>query len=745
MTRQFDLPVPPDLVGDNAPSVRPGLDGAMLGRATLATAEPVEVRTFQSFILTYTVGTLGIDDTGGIRIAWRTVGDTGRLQTADPAAPNYVTAKSNGEGRLSLEYSRMGGQRPWGEILTIRQHGGYLRPGEQITIHLGDRRQGSPGLLTQTFVEAGRDFRVMADVQATGNFYPLPDHQLTIPVIPGPAVTWKAVTATQRRPGEHFILGIKAEDAWGNPTAPDRCRVEITASVPVNGLPEFIEFDGTQQSITIEDLCCASPATVRFSLAVDGHRIAEAGPVIVRHGDLAGFWGDLHGQSGETVGIGRIEDYMNFARNKAFLDVVCHQGNDFQIKDRFWSHLNEVTAEWNEPGRFTTFPGYEWSGNTAVGGDRNVVFAEEGCTIRRCSHALLEDQSGAETDAHTITQLYQALRDSGDDAVIFAHVGGRYADIHIDHDAQLETAVEIHSDWGTFEWIAHDSFRLGRRIGIVANSDGHKGRPGASYPGISEFGAYGGLTCFLAADNSRTALLDAIRSRHHYATTGCRLYLDVMSNGAMMGDIITTDDQAIPLCVDIASHTGIESVEVRNGEEVLETVRGYGAEQLGSRLRITWSGAEYRGRGRNTLWRGVIDVDGASIVTSTPINRWNPERLFEQRGSSQLAFESVTTGNFAGVDLQLSTNAGTVTIRTNHGDMTVNLADLSTEPHILDCGGLERQLTASRLPDDDLPSTLSFERSVPLRPQGDSPIWVCVTTEDGHKAWSSPIYFVRRG
>ena len=45
--------------------------------------------SFQSFTLTYTVGTLGIDDTGGIRIAWRTVGDTGRLQTADPAAPNY--------------------------------------------------------------------------------------------------------------------------------------------------------------------------------------------------------------------------------------------------------------------------------------------------------------------------------------------------------------------------------------------------------------------------------------------------------------------------------------------------------------------------------------------------------------------------------------------------------------------------------------------------------------------------------
>ena len=747
---KFDLPVPPELVGDNAPSVLPGLDPAMLGKASLSPTEPVEVRTFQSFVLTYTVGTLGIDDTGGIRIAWRTVGDTGRLQMTDPVAPNFVTADSNGEGRLSLGYARMGGQRPWGEILTIRQHGGYLRPGETITIRLGDRRQGSPGLLIQTFAEAGRDFRVMADVQATGNFYPLPDHQLTVPVVPGPASTWKAVTATQRRPGDTFILGIKAEDSWGNPTTPAPCTLRIISTMPVSNLPETVTFDGTQQAVTIENLICHDPGEVRFSIYLDNGSsdaaIAEAGPVIINDGPLAGYWGDLHGQSGETVGIGRIEDYMNFARNRAFLDVVCHQGNDFQIKDIFWQHLNNVTAAWNEPGRFTAFPGYEWSGNTAVGGDRNVIYAQEGGTLRRCSHALLEDRSGMENDAHTISDLYAALRRSGEDAIIFAHVGGRYANIEIDHDADLETAVEIHSDWGSFEWIAHDSFRLGRRVGIVANSDGHKGRPGASYPGISEFGAYGGLTCFLAEENSREALFDAIRQRHHYATTGCRMHLDVASNGprhtAMMGDIIDTSDKAVPVRVNAHAASGIERIELRNGENVLETIRSYDESQLGKRVRITWSGAEYRGRGRNTLWRGLIDVEGASIVKADALNRWNPERLFEQRGSAQLAFESVTTGNFAGVDLWLNNHAASLSVKTNHGDLEIRLADLGLEAVTLDCGGLERQITVTRLPDTPLAQSLAFDRQVTLQGGVDNPVWVCVSTEDGHRAWSSPIYFV---
>ena len=47
MTRQFDLPVPRDLVGDNAPSVLPGDDPAILGTATLSPTDPVEVRTYQ--------------------------------------------------------------------------------------------------------------------------------------------------------------------------------------------------------------------------------------------------------------------------------------------------------------------------------------------------------------------------------------------------------------------------------------------------------------------------------------------------------------------------------------------------------------------------------------------------------------------------------------------------------------------------------------------------------------------------
>ena len=68
------------------------------------------------------------------------------------------------------------------------------------------------------------------------------------------------MTATLRRPGEPFILGIKAEDSWGNPTAPAPCRVAIHPNIAIDGLPDFVDFDGTQQAITIENLSCDKPA-----------------------------------------------------------------------------------------------------------------------------------------------------------------------------------------------------------------------------------------------------------------------------------------------------------------------------------------------------------------------------------------------------------------------------------------------------------------------------------------------------
>ena len=101
--------------------------------------------------------------------------------------------------------------------------------------------------------------------------------------------------------------------------------------------------------------------------------------------------------------------------------------------------------------------------------------------------------------------------------------------------------MEIHSAWGTFEWLLYDALDMGYRVGIVCNSDDHKGRPGASYPGASTFGAYGGLTCLLLPELTRAAAIDCLRRRHHYGTTGNRMVLDVRARFERPAELFDED------------------------------------------------------------------------------------------------------------------------------------------------------------------------------------------------------------
>lgn len=759
------LPVRMDLMGDNAPSVAPGDDPSFYGSAVLSETSAVEVRTFQTFTLVYTVGHLGLDDTGAIRLSFRVVTDAGLFQAEHPARANYVSASTNGEGHISVSIGPHG-PRPWNNTITAQLNGGYLKEGDQIMIVLGDTTQGGPGMLMQTFAEHGYEIRVAADVQATGNFQPLLE-QFAIPVVAGPAHKWVAVLPTLRRAGEAFHFGLKAEDAYGNPTPQASGRVRLEPSMPVKGLITEFDYAPNDRAMTLEGLCVQESGMLTVKVFVDGVEVCETRPLLIEDSPFAHFWGDLHGQTGETVGVNTIESYFDFARNKAFLDVSSHQANDFQITPVFWKHLNALTAECDDPGRFTVLPGYEWSGNTSVGGDHNVFFSREGRQIARCSHALLEDRSEIDSDAHTLTELFNRMRDT--DTVIYGHVGGRYCNIHYDHDPSLETSVELHSAWGTFEWVLTDGFELGRRVGVVCNSDGHKGRPGASYPGASEFGAYGGLTCFLTDRNDRASIMEAQRRRHHYGTTGCRLFMDVTaelppgsvvydrnpvvdtkalqveSSRAIMGDIVAVAGSSIRLNVRLRAHAGIEKAEVRAGKETMDTFRPYTEHDLGNRYRVLVSGAEYRGRGRNTHWSGRTVFEDAIIKHMAPINHWNTERMLEQRGSNSVVFDTITTGNFMGFDVWLEEGAMPLfKVDTNHGNMSIALSDIGIERVSLEAGGLERRLTIQRLPDAALPKDLDLTTSVQIEEIGDTPVWIAVTTEDGFQAWSSPIYAYRK-
>jgi hypothetical protein len=745
-------------------------EAATIGRVTLAPTPPVVAGSHASFEITFTAGRYGVDDTGSLRICTRQVSDLARPQFTNPKAPNYVSAEASNGAVLRISFDAKLAMRPWSRTITITVERGFLSPGDTITVRLGDRRGGSPGLRMQTYCEDEFRFLVLADVFATCNWALLPD-QPKLAVVAGEPATYRAVLPTLRRAGEPFALCLRADDAWGNPTDRLRGRVALRAvGGAIAGLPEAFEWPEGARAHRIEALSAAPGDIAVEWLDEAGQRRAVSNPLrIVERAALLPFWADLHGQSGETVGTNSARRLAEYARDCAFVDVMCHQGNDFQITGDFWRDLNRLTAEFDQAGRFVFFPGYEWSGNTAIGGDRNVIFADEGRIIRRSCHALVEDLSDEATDAPDVKALHAALRAEGN-VLSQPHVGGRYANLHFAHDRALERAVEVHSDWGTFDWLLEDAFAVGARVGISANSDGHKGRQGASHPGASQFGSYGGLTCILAEELSRPAIFRALKRRHHYATTAAaRAHCDVKvtlatpaalheddpalggapvgrSATAMMGDILTDVADAEALFeAEMSAAAPIERIELRNRMDLLEVWRPYAEAELGRRIRVTWEGAEYRGRGRETLWKGSIGIDGNRFGATSAINRWNLDKPFAVT-PDRVSFEAVTTGGFGGFDTLLEDpRAGTLEIATNLVTASVPVAAIGHVDQVFEAGGLGRRLRVFRLPDTNPHRSIRLSRRIALKSGKDNALYLRATLEDGAVLWSSPVYLIRQG
>jgi hypothetical protein len=741
-----------------------------MGSARLEPVGSFTAGSMESFTLVYTAGRFGVDDTGSVKIGFRFATDFGPVQFSDPSGPGYTTAEASNGATLELKWEFKRNIRPWSRSLYIGVVKDFLAPGDTITIRFGDRRKGSPGIRLQTYCERDFEFRVFADPVATYDYVALPDSP-RISIVPGSGVRWRAVLPTLVRAGSPFRLGVKVEDSWGNPSDVGERRMRLEPSRPVNGLPDVLTMLPGAFSSLAEGLSAPAGDDIVIQCRdMSGTIVATTNPLRIAQPDqqLLHYWGDTHGQSDETLGTNSARDYFLFGRDRAFLDVMGHQGNDFQITGAFWRDLNRLTAQFDAAGSFVCIPGYEWSANTAAGGDRNVHFRTEGETIHRSSHAQItdaDDMRDEASDAHDARELFAKL--AGRDCVVAAHVGGRYADIAFAHDGRLESAVEVHSAWGTFEWIVKDAFELNYRVGIVANSDGHKGRPGACYPGASFFGSYGGLTCFIAQRLDRDAIFESMRRRRHYATTGNRAYLavevraasdmDVFARDpahgetgvarspiAIMGDIARTSDDEVALAIDVHGSAPIERVDIFDGLELIETFRPYGDTDLGRGVRFVYTGAEYRGRARTTTWDGRVRLEGPHLAAARVFNNWNLDRGIVRQDERGLDFKAVTTGNYGGIDLDLAALAGSLSFETGPVSGRVDLERVGVAPIRFDAGGLERAVELQRLPAIPPSAHLRLERRVPVRGTGDTRLYVRVQQMDGHRIWSSPVYLFRK-
>lgn len=711
------------------PSVQP------LGQAVLLPQEAVVAGEFGSWTIVYTVGSYGIDSGGQIMVARRQVSDWGKPQFAEPQAEGFTTVTTDGGAKIRASWQPRGYVRPKSPAIVLDVYDGSLAPGDRVTIVMGDRSHGSPGMRAQTYVESAFEFLLLVDPTNAIDPRPIGD-RLTLPVVAAAMERMVCLVGSETAVNHPTRFFIKGEDRWRNPTpAPAAVVVEWVGSGEVEIADNTLI--GRKPGIGYLQVQAGS-----FTCQSNPIRIHTEPPAHKR------YWGDLHAQTAATVGVGSEDEYFTFGRDAARLDFMSHQGNDFQITDEFWAHLNQTTRQYHQDGAFVVFPGYEWSGSSPTGGDHNVIYRREGYPILRSSHWLVPHVPATDlSPAHPADQFYAKLKRAVplDEVLVCQHVGGRYANMQDYFDQELIGLVEVVSVWGVFEWMLWDAIDKGYVVGVMGNSDGHHGRPGAEGAGMAEFGIANGLTCVLADGLTRDAVFTALKARRCYATTGARMLLDFTINGRFMGALLPTPKEPLHIAASVTGDAPLESLQLFCGRELIAEVRPPEFAHLttSNHIRVSWQGSRERGRQRRVTWDGAVGLEGCQLLSAKTFCFDVITDGIVSQSATHVAFASKTTGDRDGLDLVLDdASSGTLVFDSAAGQAVVNLADLTDDApqRRFDFGGVDMQVVVERYPAALSQRTLELQQAIAPPADGQTPYFVKAIQADGSMAWASPIW-----
>jgi len=340
------------------------------GTVTLEPANRFEAGSYVELKFTITIGEYGFDDRGNIKLAWPVTNSFGIPQFDEKEFENYTTIETNGQVKLSYDFSHSDYIRPFMPCIKIKVKDGSLEPGEKVIITMGSQKYGGKGLKVQTYIENKIEFKTLLDPFGTNKYTRLPDSP-SIDIVSNKPAKLTIIHPSEAVVGKAFWVLVRADDTQGNTADSYTGTITLDIGDMKREISLTTEDSGYRR---IEDII-VKEAGVYYPEIQDTHGwTAKGSPLIVSEEgqDLHLFWGDLHGQTGETVGSGTIEEYLKFGREQAALDYISHAANAFQVTIPIWKNTQKAIKEFHEPSRYVTFLGYEWSGVTSAGGDHNV-------------------------------------------------------------------------------------------------------------------------------------------------------------------------------------------------------------------------------------------------------------------------------------------------------------------------------------------------------------------------------------
>jgi len=521
------------------------------------------------FTLIYEVGPEGIAVGGMIYFQVSPFWQWSTPQVEEPELDGYTVLTVSDEA-MQLDAATLDQQ-----LLGLRVSGRALRAGDRITIVYG---AGPAGANADLLAEKNSRFWFAVDGNGDG-FRVFLEDSPGIDVLPSSPSQLRITLPSVVRPGEPFRITIAVLDGSANAGYPFTGTITLTTALGEAELElaEPVVLVASDLGRKTIEATAWDAGVVRVHAESEDGLVGDSNPMLVTADGQNIFWGDLHGHTSLSDGTGAVDDYFTYARDVAALDVAAITDHDhwgiLQL-DRhpaFWEETKAEVRRFNQPGRFVTLLGYEWT--NWIHGHRHVLYFEDDGEI----------YSSISPDYETPTQLWDALR--GKRALTFAHhSAGGVMPTNWDFapDPVLEPLTEVVSVHGSSEALdspvpiydpmpgnfVRDVLDRGYRFGFVGSGDGHDGHPGLAHLNMET----GGLAAIITDSLTRDSVLEALRARRVYATNGRRILLRTALDGYAMGSAIpkpATGGYSGELFVQVIAEGPLERVDlIRSGNLV---------------------------------------------------------------------------------------------------------------------------------------------------------------------------------
>jgi len=564
---------PSDGGGRGTLLLEPGDDGSVVAGGT------------RRWALRYEAGPLGVAEGGKVFFQAPPFWGWSTPQVQDRDALGFTTVEGPANGpQLDVFTADV-------SLLAIGISGRALAEGETLTLVYG---AGPAGARADRFRDGDSLFRFAVDGDGDGVRALVPDPPSVV-VRAGPPAQIVLSGASSARPGTTARLALAVLDAGANAGVDFAGPIALQYDAGLTGPPSvtLAAGDGGCAEVPVQAL---TPGLWHVRASGAGLPPAESNPLQVAAEGRRILWADLHGHSGMSDGTGTPEDWWAYARRAAGLDVAAlsdhdHWGQPFlDAAPDHWAHLEARAHTADEEGRFVALVAYEWT--SWIHGHRHVLSFEDDLPL----------YSSLDPRWETPRQLWDAL--AGRSALTVAHhtAGGPIAcDWSWAPDPVLEPVTEVVSAHGSSEaadsprriydfqagHTARDALDAGYRLGFVGSGDTHDGHPGLgqlSQPGSGQ----SGLAAILSEDCTRAGVLEALRARRCYATSGPRILLRAAMDGLPMGSDVEPGSHQ--LAVLVAGTDALERVELVRSGAIVDGLAGDGSRETS----VVWTLRELR-------------------------------------------------------------------------------------------------------------------------------------------------------